>query len=66
MMSRRSSACIPTAVGGARCRRVPPDEEDEDYHVVREEADVAMEDATPPSGAGDLPPGVPDGRSRWL
>jgi hypothetical protein len=43
-------------VGGAHCRRVPPDEEDEDYHVVREEADVAMEDPTLPSGAGDLPP----------
>jgi hypothetical protein len=40
-------------VGGARGRRVPPDEEDEDdenYHVVKEEA---MEDVPP--GAGDLP-----------
>jgi hypothetical protein len=39
-------------VGGARGRRVPPDEEDkddEDYHVVKEEA---MEDV--PSGTGDL------------
>jgi hypothetical protein len=39
-------------VGGLRCRRVPPpnekDEDDEDYHVVKEEADVAMEDAAPP------------------
>jgi hypothetical protein len=32
------------------------DEENEDYHVVRKEAAVAMEDATPPLGAGDLPP----------
>jgi hypothetical protein len=40
-------------VGGARGRRVPPDEEDEDdedYHVVKEEA---MEDVPP--GARDLP-----------
>jgi hypothetical protein len=39
----------------------PPDEEDEDdedYHVVKEEADVAMEDATPPPGARDLPQGI--------
>jgi hypothetical protein len=52
-------------VGGLRGRRVPPDEEDEedeDYHVVKEEADVAMEDTTPPRGgdvplsAGDQPP----------
>jgi hypothetical protein len=46
-------------VGGARGHRVPPDEEDKDdkdYHVVREEAAVAMEDAAPPPGAGDLPP----------
>jgi hypothetical protein len=43
-------------VGGACGRRVPPDEEDEDYHVVRKEADVAMEDAALPPGAGDLPP----------
>jgi hypothetical protein len=36
----------------------PPDEEDEndeDYHVIKEEVDVAMEDATPPPGARDLP-----------
>jgi hypothetical protein len=36
-----------------------PDEEDkddEDYHVVKDEADVAMEDAAPPPGSGDLPP----------
>jgi hypothetical protein len=41
-------------VGGARGRRVAPDEEDEDdenYHVVKEEA---IEDVTP--GAGYLPP----------
>jgi hypothetical protein len=37
-------------VGGARDRRVPPDEEDEDdenYHVVKE---VAMEDVPPSAG----------------
>jgi hypothetical protein len=36
-----------------------PDKEDKDnkdYHVVKEEADVAMEDAAPPQGAGVLPP----------
>jgi hypothetical protein len=46
-------------VGGAHGRRVPPDEEeddDEDYHVVREEANVAMEDVALPPGAKDLPP----------
>jgi hypothetical protein len=32
------------------------DEDDEDYHIVREEADMAMEDAALPSGLGDLPP----------
>jgi hypothetical protein len=34
----------------------PPDEEDEDdkdYHIVKEEVDLAMEDAAPPPGAGD-------------
>jgi hypothetical protein len=40
-------------VGGLSGRRVllSPDEEDEDdedYHVIKEEADVAMEDAAPP------------------
>jgi hypothetical protein len=54
-------------VGGIHGRRVPPppnedDDDDKDYHVVNEEADVAMEDAAPPRGgdvlpgAGDLPP----------
>jgi hypothetical protein len=45
-------------VGVVRCGRVPPDEEDEDdknYHVVKEEADMAMEDTAPPPGTGDLP-----------
>jgi hypothetical protein len=40
----------------------PPDEKDEDeevYHVVKEEADVAMEDAALPRG-GDVPPGAGD------
>jgi hypothetical protein len=50
-------------VGGLRCRRVPPpdeeDEDDEDYHVVKEEADVAMEDAALPRG-GDVPLGAGD------
>jgi hypothetical protein len=32
------------------------DEDDEDYNVVKEEADVAMEDAAPPPSDGDLPP----------
>jgi hypothetical protein len=32
------------------------DEDDKDYHVIKEEADVAMEDAAPPPSAGDLPP----------
>jgi hypothetical protein len=32
---------------------------DEDYHVINEEADVAMEDAAPPRG-GDVPPGAED------
>jgi hypothetical protein len=32
-----------------------PDKDDEDYHVVKEEADVAMEDVAPPQSAGDLP-----------
>jgi hypothetical protein len=35
-----------------------PDEEDkddEDYHVIKKEADVAMEDIALPPGAGDLP-----------
>jgi hypothetical protein len=45
--------------------RIPPfcpDEEDEDYHIVKEEADEAIEDVGPPcsgdlpSGTGDLPP----------
>jgi hypothetical protein len=36
-----------------------PDEEDEDYHVVKEKADEAMEDAAPPCD-GDVPPGVGD------
>jgi hypothetical protein len=45
-------------MGVLRCRRVPPppDEEDENYHVVKEEADMAMEDTAPPLGARDLPP----------
>jgi hypothetical protein len=46
-------------VGVLPHRRVSPDEEDEDdddYHIVKKEADVAMEDAAPPLGAGDLPP----------
>jgi hypothetical protein len=46
-------------VGGARGRRVAPnkeDEDDEDYHIVKEEADVAMEEAAPPPGIGDVPP----------
>jgi hypothetical protein len=46
-------------VGGARGHRVPPDEKDEDdkdYHVIREKAIVAMEAAAPPPGARDLPP----------
>jgi hypothetical protein len=34
---------------------VYPDKEDDDYHIVKEEADEAMEDAAPP-GAEDLPP----------
>jgi hypothetical protein len=46
-------------VGGLRGRRVTPDEYNEDYHVVKEEADVAMEDVAPPSG-GDLPLGARD------
>jgi hypothetical protein len=32
---------------------------DEDYHVVKKEADVAREDAAPPQG-GDVPPGAGD------
>jgi hypothetical protein len=43
-------------------RGFPPDEEDEDdedYPVVKEEADEAMEDAAPPCG-GDVPPGGGD------
>jgi hypothetical protein len=34
---------------------VYPDKEDDDYHIVKEEADKAIEDAAPP-GAEDLPP----------
>jgi hypothetical protein len=33
----------------------PPDEEDDDYDVVKKEADEAIEDAAPPN-AGNLPP----------
>jgi hypothetical protein len=40
-------------------RGFPPDEEDEDYPVVKEEADEAMEDAALPCG-GDVPPGAVD------
>jgi hypothetical protein len=31
------------------------DNNDEDYHVVTEKADVAMEEAAPPPGAGICP-----------
>jgi hypothetical protein len=43
-------------------RGFPPDEEDEDdedYPIVKEEADEAMEDAAPPCG-GDVPLGTVD------
>jgi hypothetical protein len=39
-------------VGSALRRRVPPDEDDENYHVFME---AAMQDVPP--GSGDLPPG---------
>jgi hypothetical protein len=46
------------AVGRVPRRGFPitdEEDDDDDYHVIKEEADQAMEDATPP-GAGDLPP----------
>jgi hypothetical protein len=42
-------------VGGLRGPGLPPDEEDDHYNMVKQEADEAMEDAAPPA-AGVLPP----------